>query len=128
MVQQIVESQPDGGKKYQHVGHAIDQVSKVFNDGYKELTKGSQVIKYQTTDSAYIASEYCRIFTKDVPYAKFENTQRAYTNIRKEIYSVLDKPYNLNIAPIRGDGSTNIDFKATEKNVKKYMFSIENLA
>ena len=128
VTQQIVESQPDGGKKYQHVGHAIDQVSKVFNDGYKELTKGSQVIKYQTTDSAYIASEYCRIFTKDVPYAKFENTQRAYTNIRKEIYSVLDKPYNLNIAPIRGDGSTNIDFKATEKNVKKYMFSIENLA
>ena len=128
VTQQIVESQPDGGKKFEHVGHAIDQVSKVFNDGYKELTKGSRVIKYRTTESAYVASEYCRIFTKDIPYAKFENTQRAYGNIRKEIYSVLDKPYNLNIAPIRGDGSTNIDFKATEKNVKKYMFSIENLA
>ena len=28
----------------------MNQVSKVFNDGYKELTKGSRVRKYVNTD------------------------------------------------------------------------------
>jgi hypothetical protein len=34
--QRIIDSQPQGGKRLQHVGNAIDQVSKVFHDGYKE--------------------------------------------------------------------------------------------
>ena len=37
---------------------------------------------------------------------------------------MLDKTYNLNIAPIKNPGSTNI----VDNKVKKYMFSIENLA
>ena len=49
-------------------------------------------------------------------------------NHRKETYSVLDSPYNLNITPHRtdetGKGSSNI----VDGKVKKYMFSIENLA
>ena len=43
---------------------------------------------------------------------------------RRFQYSVLDNTYNLNIAPFRDDDSTNIQ----EDKVKKYMFSIENLA
>jgi hypothetical protein len=43
--QRLIDSQPQGGKRLQHVGNAIDQVSKVFNDGYKELTKGSRVYR-----------------------------------------------------------------------------------
>ena len=39
-------------------------------------------------------------------------------------YSVFDNTYNLNIAPIRNPGSTNI----VDGRVKKYMLSIENLA
>jgi hypothetical protein len=31
--QRIIDSQPQGGKRLQHVGNAIDQVSKVFHDG-----------------------------------------------------------------------------------------------
>jgi outer membrane protein OmpA-like peptidoglycan-associated protein len=37
---------------------------------------------------------------------------------------VLDNTYNLNIAPLKNPGSTNI----VDGKVKKYMFSIENLA
>jgi hypothetical protein len=43
--QRLINSQPAGSKRLQHVGNAIDQVSKVFNDGYKEITKGSRVIR-----------------------------------------------------------------------------------
>ena len=54
-----------------------------------------------------------------------ENLQRFRGNDRKKASSILDKTYNLNIAPIMG---VNVDEDAEEKNVKKYMFSIENLA
>jgi hypothetical protein len=35
-----------GIARLKHVGNAINQVSKVFHDGYKEITKGSQVLSY----------------------------------------------------------------------------------
>lgn len=122
-----------GDAKLQHVGNAIDQVSKVFNDGYKELTKGSRVINYVNNASGQIEGrEYCRVFTKDRPYMFMNELQKegGMTNENRRFsYSVLDKTYNLNIAPIRGDKSTNLtgnDFSSD--GVKKYMFSIENLA
>ena len=43
---------------------------------------------------------------------------------RRFTYSVLDSTYNLNIAPMRGNESTNIQ----GESVKKYMFSLENLS
>ena len=117
-----------GDAKLQHVGNAIDQVSKVFNDGYKELTKGSRVINYVNNASGQIEGrEYCRVFTKDRPYLFMNELQKETgmtTENRRFTYSVLDKTYNLNIAPIRGEDSTNI----IDGRVKKYMFSIENLA
>jgi len=125
-----------GAKRLQHVGNAINQVSKVFNDGYKEMTKGSQVIAYydSVTDSetigiegSEVGREYCRVFQKDTPYFTYGDLQKTDGITiagRKFDYSVLDNTYNLNIAPLRNPGSTNI----FDQKVKKYMFSLENLA
>ena len=117
-----------GGTRLKHVGNAINQVSKVFNDGYKEITKGSKVLSYKdNSDGTEAGIEYCRIFTKDTPYYTYSDLQKSdgiTTTGRKFTYSVFDNTYNLNIAPLKNPGSTNI----IDNKVKKYMFSIENLA
>ena len=117
------------------MGNAIDQVSKVFNDGYNELTKGSRVIKYTGAIGQERGVEYCRVFAKDTPYLNFNNLQKTQgitTQNRKISYSVLDSTYNLNIYPNKKDGtadSTNlVGNPDTDGHVKKYMFSLENLA
>lgn len=122
-----------GISRLKHVGNAINQVSKVFNDGYKELTKGSQVVSYtDNTTGGEKGIEYCRVFTKDTPYytyADLQKTDGITTSGRRFTNSVLDNTYNLNIAPLKNPGSTNIQENAQGKLVaKKYMFSIENLA
>lgn len=128
--QRLIESadQLQGQARLKHVGTAINQVSKVFNDGYKELTKGSKVVSYvNQADGTQAGLEYCRIFQKDTPYYTFADLQKSAgitTEGRKFDYSVLDNTYNLNIAPLRNPGSTNI----VNDKVKKYMFSLENLA
>ena len=136
--QKLVESADNvtGGKRLEHVGNAINQVSKVFNDGYKEMTKGSQVIAYYDSvtnsetisiDGTEIGSEYCRLFQKDTPYLTYGDLQKTdgiTTSGRKFTNSIFDNTYNLNIAPLRNPGSTNI----IDGKVKKYMFSLENLA
>ena len=92
--QRIIQSQPQGGKRLQHVGNAIDQVSKVFNDGYKEMTKGSMVLSYKdNTDGSQKGIEYCRVFTKDTPYytyADLQKTDGITTEGRRFKSSVLD--------------------------------------
>jgi len=120
--------QVQGQARLKHVGTAINQVSKVFNDGYKEITKGSQVLSYvNQADGTQAGIEYCRIFQKDTPYYTYADLQKS-AGITKEgrraDYSILDNTYNLNIAPLKNPGSTNI----VDGKVKKYMFSIENLA
>jgi outer membrane protein OmpA-like peptidoglycan-associated protein len=122
--QQLVLSNPGGGKAFESIGNAINQVSKIFNDGYKEITKGSKVIKYVDVDGIEQGAEYCRIFTKDQPFTTMSRLQKKTRNIRGFSYSNLDAPYNLNITPTKGVDSTNL----TNEGVKKYMFSIENLA
>ena len=136
--QRIVQAADNvqGAKRLKHVGNAINQVSKVFNDGYKEMTKGSQVIAYYDKNSGSntigvsgfeVGKEYCRVFQKDTPYLTYADLQKTdgiTTSGRKFSYSIFDNTYNLNIAPIRNPGSTNI----VDGKVKKYMFSLENLA
>lgn len=132
--QRIIDSAPASGPtRLLHVGNAMNQVSKVFNDGYKEITKGSAVKKYVTSGGSQIGTEYGRVFTKDSPYLTFQNLisdtanedgTAINGNIRKSTYSIVDSTYNLNIAPTKGNESTNIK----DGRVKKYMFSIENLA
>ena len=133
--QRIIDSQPQGGKRLQHVGNAIDQVSKVFNDGYKEMTKGSRVYKYTGDIGQEVGTEYCRVFAKDIPYLQYNDLQKVdgiTVNGRRFSYSVLDNTYNLNIVPNKmegGQSSTNIVGGAgNEGYAKKYMFSLENLA
>ena len=130
--QKLIDSAPlMGGARRKHAGHAIDQVSKRFNDGYKEISKGSGVRFVDETNGVFgigaglVAREFCRTWTKDDPYWKMSNLQRYKGNHLGKEGSVLTNTFNLNIAPIFG---VNVDTKATEKNVKKYMFSIENLA
>lgn len=128
--QRLIESadQVQGEARLKHVGTAMNQVSKVFNDGYKELTKGSQVLSYvNQADGTQAGLEYCRVFQKDTPYFTYADLQKVdgITKAGRGFdYSIFDNTYNLNIAPLRNPGSTNI----VDGKVKKYMFSIENLA
>jgi outer membrane protein OmpA-like peptidoglycan-associated protein len=136
--QKLVDSADNvqGPTRLQHVGNAMNQVSKVFHDGYKEITKGSQVVSYKdNTTGAEAGIEYCRVFTKDTPYYTFADLQKTdgiTTSGRRFNYSILDNTYNLNIAPMKNPGSTNIvggsGWNDSGGYVKKYMFSIENLA
>ena len=125
--QKLIDSTPlMGGARRKHAGHAIDQTSKVFNDGYKDISKGSGA---KFIDKAILggvnASVFCRTWTKDNPYYKFKNLQRSGGLLRGNKDSVLTNTFNLNIGPSVGG---NIDDTVDSKNVKKYMFSIENLA
>jgi hypothetical protein len=134
--QRLIDSQPSGARRLQHVGNAIDQVSKVFNDGYKEITKGSRVLSYVGKIGEEVGTEYCRIFTKDTPYLQYNDLQKTDGIVnegRKFSWSVLDKTYNLNIAPNKREGgqdSSNLIGGSTDSGsfAKKYMFSLENLA
>jgi hypothetical protein len=87
VTQKLVDAGNQSPNKLEHVGNAINQVSKVFNDGYQELTKGSRVIRYTTKNSvpggAVEGLEYCRVFTKDRPYYTFDELQKPDGNIRK---------------------------------------------
>jgi len=132
VTQKLIDAGNNSSYKLEHVGNAINQISKVFNDGYVEMTKGSRVVKYTTKTSSpastggnnVVGYEYCRLFTKDRPYMTYDELQKTEGNIRKYTNSVLDNTFNLNIAPTRGNESTNIQ----GGKVKKYMFSLENLA
>lgn len=132
--QRIINSQPQGGRRLQHVGNAIDQVSKVFHDGYKEITKGSKVYRYVGAIGQEVGTEYCRIFAKDIPYLQYNDLQKTdgiTTSGRRFSDSVLDNTYNLNIVPNKQEGgqsSTNIIGTDNNAYAKKYMFSLENLA
>ncbi len=132
--QRLIDSQPQGGKRLQHVGNAIDQVSKVFNDGYKEMTKGSRVYRYEGAVGQEVGTEYCRVFAKDTPYLQYNDLQKVdgiTINGRRFVDSVLDNTYNLNIAPNKQEGgqsSTNLIGTTNTAFAKKYMFSLENLA
>ena len=132
--QRLINSQPQGGKRLQHVGNAIDQVSKVFHDGYKEMTKGSKVYRYIGAIGEEVGTEYCRVFSKDIPYLQYNDLQKVdgiTTSGRRFSDSVLDNTYNLNIVPNKQEGgqdSTNLIGGINNAYAKKYMFSLENLA
>jgi len=127
--QKLVDAADKSDKKLEHAGNAINQVSKKFSDGYKLMSKGSRVVRYSSENSYSEGYEYCRVFTKDTPFFNMGDLQKKNGNIRKFTYSVLDKTYNLNIAPMNGKDTTNMlgnDY--SNDGPKKYMFSLENLA
>ena len=131
--QQLIDSAPMmGGARRKHVGNAIDQTSKIFNDGYKDIPKGSGARLVENEDPEWYemglasGNEYCRTWTKDNPYYKFKNLQKSGGLLRGSEDSVLDDLLNLSIAPIMQVNGKNGN--VTKDGVKKYMFSIENLA
>ena len=135
--QRIIDSADNvtGINRLKHVGNAMNQVSKVFHDGYKEMTKGSQVVSYtDNTTGGEVGIEYCRVFAKDTPYYTYNDLQKTdgiTTSGRRFTNSVFDNTFNLNIAPLKNPGSTNIVAGGENGKggyAKKYMFSIENLA
>ena len=129
--QRLVDSADglQGQARLSHVGTAINQVSKVFFDGTREITKGSRVKRYVNENGAFVGEEYCRVFTKDTPYYTMADLQKRDGNIRKFTNSVLDNTYNLNIAPQKSGGiPTNFGVNDKGENMTKYMLSLENLA
>ena len=134
--QRLIDAVPESGpQRFSHVGNAIDQTSKIFNDGYKEMTKGSQVISYVGPAGQEVGQEYCRIFTKDTPFYQYSDLQRRgwnneTGNIRKSSYSVINGAFDLNIVPYKDTDQNIIHDTGGQPNgyVKKYLFSIENLA
>jgi len=143
LTQKILDSRPkDGGAAKSHVANVIDQTTRIFQDGDVYHARGSAVQSpsiFKTKDLS--GHEFCRTWTKNRPYLKYNDTMKKGSNIRKYPGSVISDPWNLNIAPI-SDGkkdfrtSTNIgenykygpDRDGKTFYAKKYMFSIENLA
>lgn len=131
--QEILDSMPtNGGEARSHVANVIDQTSRIFKEGDMMLSRGSAI---QLVDKFGGESgvEYCRVWTKDKSYLRYSDTMRKQQNVRKYEDSVLDRSWNLNIAPISNGGkdftgSTNILPQGNGFYAKKYMFSIENLA
>ena len=117
-----------GQARLSHVGTAINQVSKVFFDGTREITKGSRVKRYVNENGVEVGKEYCRVFTKDTPYFTMNDLQKTEGNIRKFQNSVLTNTYNLNIAPQQIGGVPQNFGQRNGENITKYMLSLENLA
>lgn len=131
--QEILDSMPtNGGDAKSHVANVIDQTSRIFKEGDMMLSRGSAV-QYVDKFGGESGVEYCRVWTKDRSYLNYSDTMRRQQNVRKYDDSVLDRSWNLNIAPISNGGkdftgSTNILPQGDGFYAKKYMFSIENLA
>jgi len=139
--QDILDSMPtNGGEARSHISNVIDQTTRIFREGNTFLSRGS-AIQYVDSYGQQSGVEYCRVWTKDRPYATYSDTMKKGGNIRKFEGSVVQDPWNINIAPMSNGkkefpGGSNIveGYKygpdADGKNfyAKKYMFSIENLA
>lgn len=137
--QSILETLPDGGSSRSHVANAIDQTSRVFNEGDLRISRGSAIKYIDKFTGEESGVEYCRVWTKDRSYFNNSDLMKNEGLIRNQgidsVGSVLNTPYNLNIYPNSNgnkdfQGSTNIvpNDEATGFYAKKYMFSIENLA
>ena len=158
LTQEILNSMPKDGSRFDHIGNVIDQTSRAFKDGNIQISRGSAV-KYLDGKGEDAGVEYCRVWTKDRSYMNYSDvmplhgepldrkfykrSSRPYrrTNIRKFDSSVMSDTWNLNMGPMSNGnkdfaGSTNIvdgypfgrDKDGKGFYAKKYMFSIENLA
>jgi outer membrane protein OmpA-like peptidoglycan-associated protein len=132
--QRILDSMPsDGGEAKTHVANVIDQTSRVFREGEQMLSRGSAIKYIDKFSGEESGVEYCRVWTKDRSYLNMSDTMKRTGLIRKFNDSVLDKPWNLNIAPMSNGQKGGKDAFAGSTNIingqaKKYMFSLENLA
>lgn len=144
VTQELLDTLPkDGASSRSHVANVIDQTSRFFKDGDLMVSRGSAVKYVNNTTGQETGAEFCRVWTKDRSYMNYSDTMKRTGNIRKYGDSVMENPWNLNIAPMSNgkkgpesfDQSSNIKkgpnkqgFGANGFYAKKYMFSIENLA
>ena len=87
--------------------------------GNRYLVPGLDAEGKRSAEKMYNEAELCRVWTKDRPYSNIKSAIRYKELIRRERNSVLDRFGNLSIFP----SQLNVN-----GSVKKYMFSIENLA
>jgi hypothetical protein len=101
-----------------------ETTSTVQKGGQHFMSRGSGV-KAKDGDKVF-----ARVFTKDNPYKKVKNLQKsrglAYKNSADK--SVLDSNGFVRISPYSNDGITSDTNAPRDTNMKKFMFSIENLA
>ena len=134
--QKLIDSAPLlGGARRKHAGHAIDQTSKIFNDGYKEISKGSGARFVDESSGVFgigaglKVREFCRTWTKDNPFYRMENLVRSGGVSRAPTSSVMSNTFNLNIAPTTDSSGEPVNFGLKDgESITKYMFSIENLS
>jgi len=134
--QKLIDSAPlMGGARRKHAGHAIDQTSKIFNDGYKDISKGSGARFVDESSGVFgigaglKVREFCRTWTKDNPYYRMNNLVRSGGVSRAPTSSIMSNTYNLNIAPTTDSSGEPVNFGLKDgESITKYMFSIENLA
>ena len=137
--QALLNSLPsNGGTSRSHVANAIDQTSRVFQEGDVQISRGSAV-RHVNSKGLEMGMEYCRVWTKDRPYLRLSDTMKRTDIIRKYDGSVLGgkgRVWNTSIAPM-SNGKKSFDNSSNIVNgypygggfyAKKYMFSIENLA
>jgi hypothetical protein len=137
--QELLNSLPtDGASSRSHVANAIDQTSRIFQEGDLKISRGS-AIKYTDSFGKETGIEYCRVWTKDRPYFHMDDTMKRTPLIRKYDGSVLGgkgRVWNMSIAPM-SNGKKSFENSSNIVNgypygggyyAKKYMFSIENLA
>jgi hypothetical protein len=87
--------------------------------GNRYLVPGLDETGKRSASKMFYDAKLCRVWTKDRPYKSVIDTMRYKELTRRERNSVLDRFGNLNIYPTELNVNTS---------VKKYMFSIENLA
>ena len=134
--QKLIDSAPlMGGARRKHAGHAIDQTSKIFNDGYKDISKGSGARFVDESSGVFgigaglKVREFCRTWTKDNPYYRMNNLVRSGGVSRAPTSSIMSNTFNLNIAPTTDSSGEPVNFGLKDgESITKYMFSIENLA
>jgi outer membrane protein OmpA-like peptidoglycan-associated protein len=136
--QALLNSLPSGNSARSHVANAMDQTSRIFQEGDVKISRGS-AIKYTDKFGQETGVEYCRVWTKDRPYLHLSDTMKRTDIIRKYDGSVLGgkgRAWNPNIAPM-SNGKKSFENSSNIVNgypygggfyAKKYMFSIENLA
>ena len=134
ITQEILDTLPTNGlEQHSHVANVIDQTSRIFRDGGKSMSRGSNVKYVDKFSGDETGVEYCRVWTKDRSHLNYSDTMKRTGLIRKFDSSVMTTPYNLNIYP-NSDGKSSFDQSTNIVKgnggfyAKKYMFSIENLA
>jgi hypothetical protein len=103
-----------------------DEIQSAYSE--KGISRGRNLLLKDPSKSKIDNDPYCRVWTWQNQYNKFENTMRP-GNISKQQYLPFRIDKNLSNSTLdQENGMVKIAPYSGEKNIKNYMFSIENLA